>query len=231
MKGIAIISVVIGHCADSRHYLDCFVNQYHLAVFFFVAGYFFKENNVECAKTFISKRIKSLYIPFVLAGIGFLLLHKPLAWLNIYNPPITSITESFKALFDLCVRMVSTDPLLGAMWFCPALLWVSLIGVFAFKLSNLFLLKQRLGNVYSKVFVFASLILIASIALHLLHLKSPYCIWQNIITSGIFLEGWIFKNIIEDKLPKLSKGIFLTIAVLLGIILYGFMKIGLLAHL
>lgn len=79
MKGIAIISVVIGHCADSRHYLDCFVNQYHLAVFFFVAGYFFKENNVECAKTFISKRIKSLYIPFVLAGIGFLLLHKPLA--------------------------------------------------------------------------------------------------------------------------------------------------------
>ena len=208
MKGIAIISVVIGHCADSRHYLDCFVNQYHLAVFFFVAGYFFKENNVECAKTFISKRIKSLYIPFVLAGIGFLLLHKPLAWLNIYNPPITSITESFKALFDLCVRMVSTDPLLGAMWFCPALLWVSLIGVFAFKLSNLFLLKQRLGNVYSKVFVFASLILIASIALHLLHLKSPYCIWQNIITSGIFLEGWIFKNIIEDKLPKLSKGIF-----------------------
>lgn len=231
MKGIAIISVVIGYCADSRHYLDCFVNQYHLAVFFFVAGYFFKENNVECAKTFISKRIKSLYIPFVLAGIGFLLLHKPLAWLNIYNPPITSITESFKALFDLCVRMVSTDPLLGAMWFCPALLWVSLIGVFAFKLSNLFLLKQRLGNVYSKVFVFASLILIASIALHLLHLKSPYCIWQNIITSGIFLEGWIFKNIIEDKLPKLSKGIFLTIAVLLGIILYGFMKIGLLAHL
>lgn len=87
MKGIAIISVVIGHCADSRHYLDCFVNQYHLAVFFFVAGYFFKENNVECAKTFILKRIKSLYIPFVLAGIGFLLLHKPLVWLNIYNPP------------------------------------------------------------------------------------------------------------------------------------------------
>ena len=41
MKGIAIISVVLGHCTTNSR-IEAFVNQYHLAVFFFVAGFFFK---------------------------------------------------------------------------------------------------------------------------------------------------------------------------------------------
>ncbi len=39
MKGIAIIAVVIGHC--SIPCVEGFVNQFHLATFYFVAGYFF----------------------------------------------------------------------------------------------------------------------------------------------------------------------------------------------
>lgn len=38
MKGLAIISVVAGHCGVSV--VEGFVNQYHLATFYFVAGYF-----------------------------------------------------------------------------------------------------------------------------------------------------------------------------------------------
>lgn len=38
MKGLAIISVVAGHC--SVPIIEGFVNQYHLATFYFVAGYF-----------------------------------------------------------------------------------------------------------------------------------------------------------------------------------------------
>lgn len=45
MKGIAIISVVLGHCTTNSR-IEAFVNQYHLAVFFFVAGFFFKEKSL-----------------------------------------------------------------------------------------------------------------------------------------------------------------------------------------
>ena len=47
MKGIAIISVVLGHCTTNSR-IEAFVNQYHLAVFFFVAGFFFKRSICGC---------------------------------------------------------------------------------------------------------------------------------------------------------------------------------------
>ena len=68
MKGIAIISVVLGHC-PALPFVGKFVNQYHLAVFFFVAGYFFKEKYLETPKIFIVKRLKSLYFPYVIYGL------------------------------------------------------------------------------------------------------------------------------------------------------------------
>ena len=55
MKGIAIISVVLGHCTTNSR-IEAFVNQYHLAVFFFVAGFFFKEKYVVTPMDFIWKK-------------------------------------------------------------------------------------------------------------------------------------------------------------------------------
>lgn len=48
MKGIAIISVVIGHCCRSSD-IENYVNQYHLAVFF-CSGYFFKDKYLDNVK-------------------------------------------------------------------------------------------------------------------------------------------------------------------------------------
>ena len=83
MKVIAIISVVLGHCTTNSR-IEAFVNQYHLAVFFFVAGFFFKEKYVVTPMDFIWKKVKRLYVPFVVAGIGCLLLHNIFYHLNIY---------------------------------------------------------------------------------------------------------------------------------------------------
>ena len=63
MKGLAIISVVLGHCAI-HPFINDFVNQYHLAVFFFVAGYFFKTKSLTNFKSYALKKVKRLYIPF-----------------------------------------------------------------------------------------------------------------------------------------------------------------------
>lgn len=82
MKGIAIISVVLGHC-PALPFVGKFVNQYHLAVFFFVAGYFFKEKYLETPKIFIVKRLKSLYFPYVIFGLLALCLHNVFYGLHI----------------------------------------------------------------------------------------------------------------------------------------------------
>lgn len=52
MKSVAIASVVLGHCAPSP-FVEQLVNQYHLAVFFFVAGI-----ALPMLATYITMRIK-----------------------------------------------------------------------------------------------------------------------------------------------------------------------------
>ena len=54
MKGIAIISVVLGHAFVGTS-IETIVNQYHLATFFFVSGYFLKEKQVQ--------NLKALFLP------------------------------------------------------------------------------------------------------------------------------------------------------------------------
>ena len=68
MKGIAIISVVVGHCTMSKS-VEAYVNQYHLAAFFFVAGYFLTDKYVANPWLLVRKRIKSLYIPFIISSL------------------------------------------------------------------------------------------------------------------------------------------------------------------
>lgn len=190
MKGIAIISVVIGHCTI-HPFLETFVNQYHLAVFFFVAGYFFKEKYLATPKDYLIKKIKRLYIPFVCAGIGVTLLHNALHNMYIYPNALTA-TDILKELFHVTVRMVSHEPLMGAMWFCPAMLIVSLISWGGFKMASL--LKNNLSKQVNQILVFSVLIGIASICLYAVHLESPYCIWQYMIICGIFYEGFLFSK-------------------------------------
>lgn len=78
MKGLAILSVVVGHSMVSTN-VETFVNQYHLAVFFFVSGYFFKDKYANNFKLFAIKRIHTIYTPFVLINMTSVLLH------NLFN--------------------------------------------------------------------------------------------------------------------------------------------------
>lgn len=197
IKGIAIISVVIGHCVNSSFW-EIFVNQYHLAVFFFIAGYFFKEKYLAAPKNYLIKKIKRLYIPFVCAGIGCALLHNALHNMYIYSNVLTA-TDILKELFHVTVRMVSHETLMGAMWFCPAMLIVSLISWGAFKTASL--LKNNLSKQVNPILVFSVLIGIASICLYAVHLESPYCIWQYMIICGIFYEGFLFSKC-EKKINR-----------------------------
>lgn len=150
MKGIAIISVVIGHCAPLP-FVESFVNQYHLAVFFFVAGYFFKEKYIGDIQ-FVVKKLKSLYVPFVISGIVFFLLHPILEYLYVYDAPL-SIDKWQSVTFDLCVRLSSSDPLMGAMWFCPALLFVSIYSWTMFTL-----IKTMSPNMQTLIFIIVAFV-------------------------------------------------------------------------
>lgn len=131
MKGIAIISVVVGH-VFVRTDIEEFVNQYHLAVFFFVAGYFFKDKYIQSPWQFIKKRIKSLYFPFVILCSIFLFTHNLFTQFYIYTTTL-STNNILTDFIDIIIRLNSNEPLMGAMWFCPMLLIVSILALIQLK--------------------------------------------------------------------------------------------------
>lgn len=88
MKGIAIISVVLGHCTLSKN-VEIYVNQYHLAAFFFVAGYFLTDKYIANPLLLVKKRIKSLLLPFVISCLVCVLLHNFLTYIHVYNTTLT----------------------------------------------------------------------------------------------------------------------------------------------
>lgn len=192
MKGIAIISVVMGHCTLNR-FTELYVNQFHLAVFFFVSGYFFKEEYCADRIRFICKKFRRLYVPFVISGVIMLLFYPLMEWLYIYETPLT-LKGAAKEVFNLTIRLTSDNTMMGAMWFCPALLIVSLLSFAVFCLT-----KQR--TVTYKTVVFALVVATGGVILHWFRWKSPYCIWQYMIIAGIYYMGWLFHRC-EPKLTK-----------------------------
>ena len=184
MKGLAIISVVAGHC--SVPIIEGFVNQYHLATFYFVAGYFFNPCYIDNARSFVVKRMKRLYVPFVCYGLVFLLLHNVFCSLRLYPADgIYSAGDFVRNGLRLLFQLTSFEPFMGAMWFAPSLLIVSVVYVVMRKICG----SQGLKTVW--VVILCTFIGFLCIKLHV---KNPLCIWNAMTVLIIYHLGAVFKK-------------------------------------
>ncbi len=117
IKGIGIISVVIGHLYAG--WVFRFVYAYHLPLFFFLSGYLFNKNKYKGKISwYIGRRITSLwtrYMPYVLI-IG--LMHNWLVAVGIYGSEMQywKINDFLNFIYNAALFECS-DPLLGACWF------------------------------------------------------------------------------------------------------------------
>ena len=85
IKGIGIILMVGGHCGMPFTH---FVYLFHMAIFFMASGFCFKSSNsdsLQNALKFIGRKIKSLWLPYVLWTTIFTLLHNAFIKVGIYT--------------------------------------------------------------------------------------------------------------------------------------------------
>lgn len=83
IKGIGIILVVGAH-AGVPH--SAMISMFHMAIFFIASGYCYKDQHSNSLKelgVFVVKKVKTLYLPFVLWNVFFLAIRDILLWLNI----------------------------------------------------------------------------------------------------------------------------------------------------
>lgn len=144
VKGIAIILMVIGH-AEAPEYVTNFIYTFHMPVFFIAAGYFFSRKYLSDPWTFISRRVKGLYFPFVKWSLIFLALHNVFFHFGILNEqfgnwtggvthPYTLNTAISRIVLIFTSMSGYDEFMAGAFWFFRGLLVASIM----------FLLLQKL---------------------------------------------------------------------------------------
>lgn len=146
-KGIAIILMVIAH-AEAPGWLCHFIFEFHMPLFFITAGYFFSLKYLNEEATFIKKRIKGLYWPFVKWSVFFLIIHNWMFDIGILNEQYGNetggVTHPYtwhqiqQNLWNIFTAMGGYDQFLcGAFWFFRGLFVASILYLFLYKVLNL----------------------------------------------------------------------------------------------
>lgn len=135
-KAMGILLMVLAHTWFSQ-YASQWINMFHMPLFFFFAGYCFKEKYLESPIVFARKRVVGLYKPFVKWSLIFLLLHNVFYVLHVYDGEYGfmgrashpyGLEEMARCALHIMTRMTDNEQLLGGYWFLRSLLAGSLIG-------------------------------------------------------------------------------------------------------
>lgn len=206
-KGLGIILMVIGH-SGSPDILSRFLYMFHMPLFFFCSGYFFKDtSNIITLKTFCKKKVKGLYFPYLKWSILFLILHNLFFHIDIYNSYTYSHlyhTPDFLRYLGKTIIMTDFELLIRPFWFIKALLLSSiLIAFISFLRSRLFYI---IGNEILLVSLF-----IATIVCKSRNLCLPILGDCSVLTFSAvyYYSGMSFRKF-EKKIPVTCYTIGLT---------------------
>lgn len=162
LKGYGIILLVAAH-AGVVH--GAMISMFHMAIFFIASGYCYNTRNSEkisMVGKYVIRRLRRLYIPFILWNSFFLVCRELLFKVNIYtdNPAFLEegipgngygltvhlTSEQFWASFKEILLFQGEQQLEGASWFLRAMFSASVFFV---------IYEYLLGRIFKKNIMFA----------------------------------------------------------------------------
>lgn len=210
-KGIAIIAMVAGH-AEAPELITNFIYTWHMPLFFITAGYFFTPRHAADPWTFVSRRFKGLYLPFITWSLVFLVLHNLWFQFDILNETYGNWTggvthpyswkEAMTRLVMIFTSMSGYDEFMaGAFWFFRGLLVSSVLFMVLYRL-----LVAKNGITPARA---TALICIGAVAFTAFRLFNggiavkgyPNGFWRE--TWGIFFFGMgVIYRTYEPRIPR-----------------------------
>ena len=131
-KALGIILVVMGHAQSVGHNM---IYLFHMPLFFFISGYFYKDIYSEKPNLLIKKRFKNLYIPFIKYEILFLIFHNLFVKFKFYTNfegrifDMNTLKDFFVSLTKI-LTFNGTELLVIPLWFLPSLFLTTVLFCF-----------------------------------------------------------------------------------------------------
>lgn len=190
-KAIAIMLMVLAHTQFSRN-ANLYINMFHMPLFFFMAGYCFKEKYLLDTRKFVLQKIKGIYVPYVKWSLLFLILHNIFFYLNIYsgefgfNGSVSSLyfwNDFAKRFVYIVTRMSGHEQLLGGYWFMKSLFFASFISFLTIKYVR-------------KVAIGGGFLLAVTFILYVTNKSIPYLGIgaRETLASVFFVIGYMYKK-------------------------------------
>lgn len=214
MKGIGIVLMVIGHFGTlwpiCNEVLTKVIYSFHMPMFFFISGFFFKTRGFRKQIVSDSRR---LLIPYAIT-MTVVLLIKMIRTDSFLNCFLLNLFSPFLAYpFGLCVKDIHIQPIL-VLWFLIALFIAS-------TTYNIVRIKVK-----KKCYIAIACFILGlwGVALHRITPNIPFCISQGLSAVPMLFLG----NMIRTKSLETKSGrpIAVLILILLWLISIPFCKIG-----
>jgi len=207
-KALGIIAVVVGH---SRSPFINFIYQFHMALFFFISGFLYKEEYSHKPIKFFLRRARSLYVPFVTYEIVYLVLHNLFIKIGIYNNisyqgiqtvPIYNLKRISDNLLKI-IKFEGSEQMAGAFWFFCSLFTVNILFcTISFIVKKLTKTKREImrGLAVGICFIVGNVFAVK-------HIFSPQYLGSSFVAILIFYLGYLFKK--QEQKIIYNKYIFL----------------------
>ena len=220
IKGIGIISIVIGHSCPN---LVKFVYFYHLAIFFFVGGALYNEKKYgnDPYLNFATK-IKNNWGKYVLFSIFFTLIHNFL----FKHGMIISNAYTFKDILTSCLNTLlffGTETMSGALWFVPVFILSSgLFGTIIYICIKVSKYLKEDNNIELKnnlIFLFTILCAVLGLYLNTRNINLMLHIQTTFLVIPFFTFGYFFNKEPDKVTEKLNLLVF-TISLIFLLIIF-----------
>lgn len=217
-KGIAIILIILGH---SCYFASAYVYTFHLALFFFVSGYFYNESKYgDRPELNLAMRFKSIWPKYVIYASLVALLHNFFVKNNfIVGFDLYSKRELLVAVLNT-IAFSTSELFQGALWFVPVILISSsLFGLI------IYISRKYSKNVLTKnvLIVFITFI-VGSIGIYL-NLKDYTLVYHcntSFLVIPLFTIGYFCRNYISDFKKYLKMYIAIPLAIIIHILVTKF---------
>lgn len=192
LKGFGIVFMIFGHVYFGE-YFDIYIHAFHMPLFILISGYFFRCDNITFKK-FISKKIKTLIIPYSIFGIFHYCIWVILIGVNRES----NIVEPLYNL--LWVNTNLNMPIAGALWFLTCLFIIELI---------FFTMKKYIKKNSNFNTVIICILTVGAYFSKITSIRLPYGIDTALIGVGFFYVGYLIRkyenrNKIVNKLMNLN---------------------------
>lgn len=182
LKGVGILLVILGHI-EIPHSLKTVIYSFHMPLFFFVSGCFFKSVSI---KTFLCKKWNQLLVPWLFfATVLFIFLFV----LSFYETHIflTALWQPINSVWDGLCGNENSFVLYRTIWFLICLFEVSLLYFVIDKIISLLCCCK-----YLLVSILSILFYVLGYLMNVYGIDMPYFLDTTLSVFVYFHLGYLF---------------------------------------